>query len=156
MRLTAAFLILLLSGCGWQLRGSSAPLDLDSVSIQGASVTLRQPLRHQLDLAGVPVHGQASTHIQIQEEDWHNRTVAVDSAGRSVETEWRYEVTWQYLDSDGQALLPNRTLKLTATAEQLPGDALASGDENDRARERLYQEAARLILQQLRYRNTTP
>lgn len=151
MRILALTFTLLISACGWQLRGSGTELALETVSLEDSSVELRQPLRSYLRAADVLVHDQAPTVITILRESWQSRVVAVDSAGRAVENEWRYEVRWQYRDRSGEALAPVRELSLTTTAQLNPDDALGSGDENERAREQLREDAARLIMQQLRF-----
>ena len=156
MRVAALLLTLLLSACGWQLRGSGTDLALESVSLKGSTMELRQPLRSYLGAADVLVHDQAPSVIMILSERWQSRVVAVDSAGRALENEWRYDVQWQYQDRKGKALAPMRTLNLTGTATLNPDDALGSGDENSRTQEQLRDDAARLIMQQLRFLDPAP
>ena len=156
MRIAALFLTLMISACGWQLRGSGTELAMEAVSVDGTSMELRQSLRSYLRAADVLVHDQAPSVINVLNESWQSRVVAVDSAGRALENEWRYDLKWQYQDRDGEPLAPVRELNLTGTATLNPNDALGSGDENTRTQEQLRDDAARLIIQQLRFLEAAP
>lgn len=151
MRILLLSTLIFLSACGWQLRSDHVDLDVASIAITGSSMPLRQALRDQLRLADVRVHDQADQQIIIISEHWQSRTVAVDSAGRAVENEWRYEVRWQYQAADGSPSRSGQPLTLTGSAPLNPEDALASGDENTRTRAQLHDDAARMIMQQLRF-----
>lgn len=146
----AITLLLLLSGCGWQLRGTTPGASaLDSVTLSGGSLALRDPLRRGFARQSVLVHGQAPSAIRIVDEHWQERVIAFDALGRAVESELRLTLQWQYEERVGEVLAPAQTLVLSGSYERLSSNAVNASDEADRLREQLYADAARLIIQRV-------
>ena len=144
--LAASLLILLLAGCGWQLRGTEAGASqLESITLSGGSLALRDPLRRGFARQSVLVHSQAPTAIRILDEHWQERVIAFDALGRAVESELRLTLQWQYEERVGEALSDAETLVLSGSYARLSSNAVNASDEADRLRDQLYADAARLI-----------
>lgn len=148
--LVALMLTVLLASCGWQLRGTGAGVaQLDSITISGGSLALRDPLRRTFARQSVLVHSEAPTAIRITDEHWQERVIAFDALGRAVESELRLTLQWQYEERVGDALAQAETLVLSGSYERLSSNAVNASDEADRLREQLYADAARLIAQRV-------
>lgn len=148
--ITALFLTLLLTGCGWQLRGTTQAPALESVSIQGGGAELKYGLEDELGRKDVLVHSQSPYLLIIEDQDWHRRTAAVDSQGRQAEIELRYEVRWHLEDRRTGALLttPQRVMSLRSFA-WYPDNATASSDEESLVRDDLHDDLIYRIINQL-------
>ena len=98
--ITALILTLLLSACGWQLRGTTSKPNLETLTVTGASTELRYTLEDELENQGVLVHGESPYLLVIDDEDWMRRTSAVDAQGRQAEIELRYTLYWHQGSQD--------------------------------------------------------
>ena len=147
MRIAAFVAIVLLAGCGWQLRGAVAPA-VDSIAINGGSLPLVNRLEDSLEQAGVAVYPDAHRQLGISRERWQTRVIAVDTLGRALEQELRYTLRWQVSDQDRQ-LSPSRELVVTRSYSIRPENAGGASDEARQTRELMIEDAARRLLRQL-------
>ncbi|MEE3319736.1 MAG: LPS assembly lipoprotein LptE [Pseudomonadota bacterium] len=143
-------LTLLLSACGWQLRGVTNQPNLETLTIKGATTSLRYALEDQLEKQGVLVHGESPYLLVIDDEDWMRRTSAVDAQGRQAEIELRYTLYWHIQDKKTGALLttPAR-LRSIRTLPWYPENATASSDEEDLVRDDLYEDMTIRLINQI-------
>lgn len=142
---------LLLSACtGWQLRGQTSTPDLESITLDGASARLRYALEDELAPSGVQIHGHSRNVVMILEERWDSRTAAVDERGRAAERELRYEITWQLVDRDTQAMLnPPRRIAALRSFAYSPDNVTATSDEEELVRDDLYEDVTYRLINQL-------
>lgn len=147
VRLVALVAIVLLAGCGWQLRGAVVPA-VESLAINGGSLALVNRLADSLEQAGVTVYPDAPRQLGISRERWQTRVIAVDTLGRALEQELRYTLRWQVSDRDRQ-LSPSRELVVTRSYSIRSDNAGGASDEARQTRELMIEDAARRLLRQL-------
>ncbi|MCG8391445.1 MAG: LPS assembly lipoprotein LptE [Pseudomonadales bacterium] len=149
-RILPLLLALLLTACGWQLRGTTSVPSMETLTIAGASTELRYTLEDELENQGVLVHGESPYILVIDDEDWMRRTSAVDAQGRQAEIELRYTLLWHIKDRKTGALLttPNRMMTLR-TLPWYPEDATASSDEEQLVRDDLYEDMSYRLINQI-------
>lgn len=149
--LALLFAALLLSACsGWHLRGQTATPNFESITLQGASARLRYTLEDLLEPNGVLVHNQSPYVVEITDEEWNQRTAAVDDRGRAAERELRYEITWQLIDRDTGAMLnPPRRLTAIRSFAYSPDNVTATSDEEDLVRTDLIEDISYRLINQL-------
>lgn len=142
--------LLMLAGCGWQLRGTPAFTGLDSLTLEGGSRVLRHHLTRELGAAEVPVHDHAPWRLVIEDERWQRRTIAVDNQGRAAEVAVNLELSWQLRHGDSdKAAAPRRSLRISRSFHYNPDSAVAASDEEELLRQSLYQDAVWQMLRQL-------
>jgi LPS-assembly lipoprotein len=140
---------LALSACGWQFRGSHAPLQFDTVALRGAEARTRYDIEAALLERDVLVADGAPIILQLSKERWWKRTVVVDNQGRSAGVELRYEILWQLLDQAGPPLTTKREVQVTRIFQVDPTNALATSDEERMTRDLIRRQAAEVLMQQL-------
>lgn len=143
-------LSLMLSGCGFKLRGAPEYQNLTSLTVSGGSYDLRNGTLDALEASGVAVHNTAPQTLRIDNERFGRRTVAVDAQGRAAEIELRYRFFWQLLDSrTNTAITPRRQITLVRNFNYDPENATASSDEETYTRADMYRDATWQLLRQL-------
>lgn len=158
------FALMSLAACGWQLRGQPPALDFNSIRIEGASLALNKALKRQLRATGVTVSEYAMHTVEVTDEDWRIRTVAVDPAGRTVEQEVQLSLSWFYDATQGSddrqsnmteaaSKTTSRLIRISRNATVDPNNALASSDETNEIQADLREEAARLLIQHIRHQS---
>lgn len=149
--LVIMMLAAVLTACsGWQLRGSTHVPLFDSITLKGASARLRFNLEDQLAPSGVLVHGQSPYIVNIIDERWNRRTAAVDERGRAAERELTYEIVWQLIDRDTNAILnPPRRIMAMRSFAYSPDNVTATYDEEYLVEEDLFDDITYRLINQL-------
>lgn len=143
-------LSLVLSGCGFKLRGAPEYQNLAALTVTGGSYDLRNGTLDALEASGVAVHDAAPQTLRIDNERFGRRTVAVDAQGRAAEIELRYSFFWQLADSKtSTAITPRRQITLVRNFNYDPENATASSDEESYTRQDMYRDATWQLLRQL-------
>lgn len=148
--ITTLLLTLLLSACGWQLRGTTSVPTMESLTLSGASTELKYSLEDELENQGVLVHNESPYELIIDDEEWMRRTSAVDDQGRQAEIELRYTLYWHLRDVKTGALLttPKRLMALRSLP-WYPENAIASSDEEQLVRDDLYEDMTFRLINQI-------
>jgi LPS-assembly lipoprotein len=117
--LFAAVAALLLSACGFHLRGAlTLPDDIGPIRVVARDPysPLAESLAQALNRAGGqasaegPVEGNAMLTIRI--ERWGNTPISVDQQGRSQEYTLRYATVFDMTLADGTLVVPAQTVEL--------------------------------------------
>ena len=104
-------LAVLLSACGFQLRGTGTydmafkELDLSARNAYGETVTL---MRQVLQSSGIDIHAGAPYKLILTNEQESRRSLSYASAGRSAEFELTNVLNYQIRSSDGLLLLDDK------------------------------------------------
>ena len=149
MRYLLLVTALLLSACGWQLRGAPQYLALESITVQGSGYELRQRVSRALEDSGVAVHNDSQSQLVITDESWERRTVAVDALGRAAEIELRYGFNWHLRERNGEPHSPRRRINLVRNFNFDAANATAASDEERATRQEMYEDATWQLLRQL-------
>jgi len=152
----AVIVSVLLSACGFQLRGS---VELPPV----LSVTLLQSndpwegtaaaLRIELESAGARITTQtddATAVLKLIGERSQRRVLSVGSGGKASEYELFEEVSFTLQDNEGRELLKKQTLQMTRDLTFDENQLLGKVSEADELREQMRRSLARQIITRIR------
>lgn len=148
-------LLILLAGCGFQLRGlqPSLALTLESINVSGGSDSTRLSLEQDLSRNGVSVTTLSPLQLLLSNERQSKRTNVVDKQGRAAGYEMHHTLDWQLRRADGLLLIPASTVTVTQSMSIDPTNALATTDEESvlrrQMRDRLIDQLKRQLGNQL-------
>jgi len=142
---------LMLTGCGFRLRGYDQPTSgVEALSLQGPDSELARLVSRRLKQAGTRVDDDAPRVLNLGDETFQERRLSVlDSGHRDLDMTLSVPFSVQRRD-DGAYLLDQQRLdvseRLTINDDQL----LTQDDLREATRERLREAAARQLLDRLR------
>lgn len=154
MRIKALLLMLLLlilSGCGFKLRGLyDIPESLSQVALvsNSSDSQLERILEQALEANGVEISSQAPYRIELLEQRSERRTLSLDSSARASEYELRGEVSFRVTDQEGEELLPERTLMSERSYNVDSSNITASDSQEPVLRQQIHQDLAQQIMRQ--------
>lgn len=160
-----SFLItaLLLTACGFHLRGSPAlpggnralPPEMAVTVVDAPSQTselvrqLKRALR-SLDIVVAEAEDFPQAAMLTLREELNRSVLSVDTGGRAVEYELNYTVTFQVSRDDIAWEIPSQSITLTRDYYFDRLEALAATRQEEMLRRNMQQEMARLILDRIR------
>ncbi len=147
--ITILLLSLLISACGWQLRGTTGVPTMESLTLIGASTELKYSLEDELENQGVLVHNESPYELIIDDEEWMRRTSAVDDQGRQAEIELRYTLYWHLRDVKPALLTTPKRMMALRSLPWYPENAIASSDEEQLVRDDLYEDMTFRLINQI-------
>lgn len=147
---TTALLVLSLSACGFQLRGSyNMPELLNGLNIQAPKhSTLQDELELALETNKVPLHG-GELSLVIIDEDLTRQTATVDSSAKAAEYTLVYEVRYQLRYHDGMPATEPRTLLLRRSYQYDTTSIVGKNTEEEILKQELHNDAVNQIVRQL-------
>ncbi len=154
IRLLAFFLgILLLTSCGWHLRGMRPmPEGISKVSVQAPTQDLEDAWARQLSENGVTVKAdskEADATLVVENETFNRRVLSVDQdTGKTREFELAYTATVSMKRTDGSILLEPQTVRLLRNFVFDEFAVIGAKNEQDA----LHREMRAAALQQLLFR----
>ena len=147
--LVTFYSLLLLSGCGFHLRGSQTErVQLPPTYLAGAAGPLQRELRHYLAISEVPVvdrQKDAQLVIDLIGEEVQRRVLSVGSTGKVEEYEVHYAATYAVRRADGESVIPRETLDQQRDYTFSQSEVLAKDTEQ----ERLVQDMRRGVVRQM-------
>jgi LPS-assembly lipoprotein len=148
-------LLLLLSACGYHLRGQmEISEEMKKIAMQSASSNLVSAMKQLLRGSGAQLVSNPSdggVTIKVLDEQMQRRVLSLDSTGRANEFELSYRLDYQLLDAKGKNLSEKpRHLELYRSYFNDQIDILAKNNEESVIREEIYRQAAKRILSQAR------
>jgi LPS-assembly lipoprotein len=149
--LTAACL-LLLSACGFHLRGTeTSRVQLPPTYLAGPAGPLQRQVRHYLTVSAVSVveeQKDAQLVIDLIGEDIQRRVLSVGTTGKVEEYEVHYGAVYSVERGNGESLIPKETLGQQRSYSFNEADVLAKDVEQ----ERLVQDMRRDVVRQMMLR----
>tara|TARA_B100000676_G_scaffold312551_1_gene387338 strand:+ start:3506 stop:4009 length:504 start_codon:yes stop_codon:yes gene_type:complete len=144
----------LLSGCGFQLRGSADLQGLKSVRIDTGSTILRDELAVFLEDGGVVLvddkKAQVDAVLSAYDENYQRRVLSVDSnTGKAREYELAYTVKFNLVDGDGEALVSEQRVRLVRDFVFDEDAVIGKSREEDVLRREMRRDAVQHILRRL-------
>lgn len=146
---------LLLSGCGFHLRGKIAlPEDLGPVRVETSTAysELTTLLERGLQAAGAtpaPEDAEDVATLHILSERWGDLPIAIDQFGRAQEYSLRYAVVFAFRRADGSALVPQQVVEMSRDYVSPPTDATGTSTEREILADELRREMATSILRRI-------
>ncbi len=147
--------LLLLSACGFQLRGvTELPRELSPVFVQAPqSSRIRHALTRALHTREVFVTsdpGEAGLHIRILEELSDERVAAVNSQGKVIGTELQYRVRFDAVDGGGAVRVPSQRIALARSYVNPDIEVIGKAEEAQLIRKDMIQDMADRILHRIK------
>jgi LPS-assembly lipoprotein len=152
-------LSLVLSGCGFHLRGTGSYQFPESLStlrvVVAGSQAAYDPLRAEMEdalrsQAGVTVTGDPEAPALIlSRESTDSQVLAVRATGKAAEYRLRYELGFELQDAQGGELAPRQVLRLVRDYTFDPLNVLAKEREEQELRESMRRDAVQQILRRL-------
>ena len=125
-------LILIISACGFQLRGD-IQANFDSISISGGSSNFNKTLQRKFRQAGITIKSasEAEKIVQIIKNDFTKTILTLTGTGLVSEYQLDYTVSYRFKSKDGPWNLP-LTIEASRTYTYDDSDILAKDEEEKR------------------------
>ena len=160
LRLILVSALLLLSGCGFHLRGDiDLPAGLQQMYVDGAAKhsTLGLELRRSLKTSGVNVVNDASAAqviLKVSPPAFERRLLSVSGAsGKTAEYELIYTLNVSLQDRKGKVVLAPQKLRQLRDYTYDQNNVLGKGDEQSRLQVDMQRDLVRQILNRLQAYN---
>ncbi|MCW8909561.1 MAG: LPS assembly lipoprotein LptE [Gammaproteobacteria bacterium] len=151
----SALLVLLVTGCGFHLRGAyQLPEAMEKTYVQtkNQNSELIRSLKRNLKANNIALAEnitEATAILTVSSETQNKRVLSVDSRGRAREYELNYEVSFNLQDKSSYFIVVQQTLKLEREFLFDTEDILGKGREEATLIKDMQQDMVRLILLRL-------
>jgi len=131
-KLSILWLILVISACGFQLRGN-IQANFDSISISGGTSSFNKTLQRKFRQAGITIKSasEAEKIVQIIKNDFDKTILTLTGTGLVSEYQLDYTVSYRFKSKDGPWNLP-LTIEASRTYTYDDSDILAKDEEEKR------------------------
>jgi len=156
LRLSAIALLLTLSACGWQLRGSGGEATVARLHLNSSTPNsvFTRALERYLQGSGtelVDSAGKAEYSLRIIKEKSKRRTATVSASARISERLLEEQVEYLVTRSDGTVAIERSTASVERIYEYNEDNVLATEDEARLLKNEMYNDLARQIANRLRH-----
>ena len=149
----AAVAVLLLAGCGFQLRGSAAlPFDtlyMPPTNVAGVALDLKRNIQSGTRTVVVDDPKKADAILEFSQETREKQILSLAANGRVREFQLRYRVAFRVHDGKGGEFLPSSTLQLTRDVTFNDSDVLAKESEEQLLYRDMQFDMVQLIMRRL-------
>lgn len=153
MRALLLLLPLLLTACGFQLRGQyKVPEGLNPVAIR-ASGPVALDLTAALKRQGIAVIDGAPLAIRVNYESINRQNLTLNSLDDAAEVMMLYDLSWQLVYASGVPAIPERVLHLRDYYQFDNTRVLGKSEEEGMLKSELRQQAVAQIMGQLSHMN---
>ena len=131
-KLSILGLILIISACGFQLRGD-INANFDSISISGGTSSFNKTLQRKFRQAGITITSasDAEKNVEIIKNSFTKTILTLTGTGAVSEYQLDYIVTYRFKSKDGSWNLPV-TIETSRTYTYDDSDILAKDEEEKR------------------------
>ncbi|BFM10731.1 LPS assembly lipoprotein LptE [Simiduia litorea] len=147
--------LLLLSSCGWHLRGAlDLPSDLNSIYLTGASGSLRSAIDKQLDANNIALAASASEAqyvLAISDEDTKQRTAALGSDALAAEYEYTASANFELRRPDGTLLGAADKVQVVRSVNFDATQVLGASSESQLVKEEMTRELASQLIRRMSF-----
>ena len=157
-KLSAILLLLTLSACGWQLRGTGGEATIDRLHVKAndANSPFVRVLERYLRGSGIELVDSAADaeySLNIVKEKSKRRTATVSASARISERLLEEQVEYFVTRSDGSMAIERSTASVERIYEYNEDNVLATEDEAQLLKREMYNDLARQISNRLRHLN---
>jgi len=153
-KLVILIFALLLSACGYHLRGAlELPAGLKNVYLEGGSSQLREQFTRAMNISSVPLAGSPETAgliVKIFGEDSQRRILSLNSQGAANDWELSYRFNFELADSNNKVLMASEPVEIKREYYNDQLAVIAQGNEETVIRNEMYQQAVRSIVNRAR------
>ncbi len=156
--LLLSFFVVMLAGCGFQLRGEvklSGALSPMFVTGVNTRETLYAEIQRNLNAGGVLITedpARARSWLKISGSDFRQNVLSVDARGKVVEYELAQTLAFSVLDRRRKPIVPQATLVARRSFVNPETTVLGKSSERDRLRDAMQRELVRKLMARLRAR----
>jgi LPS-assembly lipoprotein len=147
-------LALLLSACGYHLRGAvQLPENMKSVYIEGSSGSLLEQFRQVMKTSSANISDSrtgAGLVIKIANEEFNRRVVSLSSRGKSNEFELEYRLDYELTNAKDALLMERQTVEIRREYYNDQQFVIAKENEENVIRNEMYLQAVQTILNRAR------
>ena len=131
-KLSILGLILVISACGFQLRGD-IQANFDSISISGGTSSFNKTLQRKFKQSGITISSasKAEKIVEIIKNNFTKTILTLTGTGAVSEYQLDYDVTYRFKSKDGPWNIPV-TIEATRTYTYDDSDILAKDEEEKR------------------------
>lgn len=154
--LAVACVALLLSACGFQLRGAlTVPPDIGEVLVVGKDrySALANSIALALENAGVPATAEGPAEgkstLNIVFERWGSTPISVDAQGRAQEYTLQYGVIFDLRRPDGTVVVPEQAIELSRDYISVPTRSEGTESEREILAKELRREMTATVLRRI-------
>ena len=154
MRHLLIFMVLLLTSCGFHLRGSvQMPPELSEMAVRDVALSseIGPNLRRALKNAGVRVDDSAVMVLTLRTEKYGKRVLSVDTLGRAQEYGLSYTVKFSLKDEKGAVWIPEGSVTQTRDLQFDAAAVLGTANEETLLKTEMRRDAILQIMRQLQY-----
>jgi len=134
MRVLGVLLLLVLAGCGFQLRGT-ADVPFDTVYVAGATsgiaLSLKRNIQAGTNARVVDSAKEADAILRLSNEDREREILSLTGSGRVREFRLVYRVDMELNDAKGASYLPRSTIEITRDVSFNDAQVLAKEAEEE-------------------------
>jgi LPS-assembly lipoprotein len=153
LRFAASLALLLLAGCGFQLRGVGVTANIEPLHVTAARETAAfDTLVHNLELSGVDVLDAPTAgawSLTLLEEREEERVVSVTERGLAADFELSVELSFQVEDAAGLMLIAPQQVTVSRVYRQDPDNLAGSSRERELLLSEMHRELAQQIVRSL-------
>ncbi len=143
-------LALLLSACGYHLRGAlNLPAGLKDVYLEGASSELNQQFSKTMKISSIAVAAspeKAGMIVRIFNEDSQRRVLSLNAGGAANDFELDYAFDYEITDSKNTVIIPRQPLSIKREYFNNQQAIIAKDNEEMVIRNEMYQQAVRSVI----------
>jgi LPS-assembly lipoprotein len=148
------FTALLLTGCGYHLRGNYAlPAELKKVYLAGGTAQLHEQFKQIMKSSSGQLLSSsegAGIVVKIANEDFRRRALSLSSRGKSNEFELLYHVEYELANAKNTTLTERLPLEIKREYFNDQQDIMAKDNEEVVIRKEMYEQAVRAIINRAR------
>jgi LPS-assembly lipoprotein len=145
---------LLLSACGYHLRGAFAlPAAMKSIYLEGGSGQLRDQFKQVMASSSGQLASSrqgAGMVVRVLNEETNRRTVSLSSRGKSNEFELYYRLEYELANAGNALLMERQPIEIRREYYNDQQDVMAKENEEKVIRDEMYQQVVRTIVNRAR------
>jgi len=142
--------LVILSGCGYHLRGSlDMPEELKNIYVTGASAAFQTEMTGVIKASQgklVNTSKEAGIVIKILKEQMRTRVLSIGATGKSTESELNYYLRFQFYDNNDNPLMEEQTIEMSREFFNDQTAVLAKAGEELLIRNEIYKQATRVLM----------
>lgn len=152
--LTSLALCVVMTGCGWHLRGGKeATANIDALTVVAGNRygKMVRALDRQMELQHIKDGGPSSLHLHIANENMEGNTLAFSDNNYPATQELVLEVRFSVTNAAGETVIAPNTERVVRVYESDSNRRLAVDREMDLVKQELYEEMAINLLRRIDY-----
>lgn len=154
LSLIIVLISLLLSGCGFQMRGEwQLPASMNNTVLSGGSDATYRNLQREFRSASASLDRRSGdikgAHLFISQDRMEKRVLSVDNRGKVIEYEIYYILNFRLLDEKGNQIVSPQRINMTRDYPFAATDVIGASQEEALLRRDMYRDMARQVMRRI-------